>query len=1202
MRLNILQLSDIHLCGNNSPNAESVLLGNDFPKGAPDVILSTGDIFDYTAFSEEASKKGNNNIADNITKAIQFFDELLSGINEYYQTSLSRNDVLFVPGNHEIKRSGSDLNQHLEYYNRFLTLFYSDIPSWYNNNGTFIRQYPEKKVIIVGFRSPNCNNTEVNGEKYDDYGLIEAKQLFEVKRRLKSIPNREEYSIVAALHHQFLLIEERDKSKAETNYLRNNEEFTKFLLDEGFSIVLHGHKHINSNRRLNIQNDLTKPEKIITVLGCGSISERDEQNSFNYITVYPAGYSFELEYTSYSRKNAGYYLDRDTIKLPVINKKRYVFVTESAIKENPDLCDKYTELLSYDTITPKETIFRLLDGTLFSLSEVSAQMQQNPDLLYFVLAAAHYRSVQSGINYETIKDRIKLFISNKQREYFSSPIIEQICNIDSIVRLHQVYQEVNKGLNYSQKKVVVFCAITVLLTDFYSIIKTKSEDFFTHVVSKKIDFTYSGTNLSQELRGNTVEFSIDDERRSLEISVVCNTAAAVKVCSLIIKEYEMILHNFERDFSDLGFRVYYVLPKLQHHGRNTTEIDSRQFTAYIPKLLPLLAGRNIYSEPEAFAREVIQNSIDAINVRKRHDPSFSEKPIIRITINQDPDAKLAFFEIEDNGSGMTKYILERYLTTLGLSYYSGTDFSALGIDYNPISQFGIGFLSCFMIGKHIEVRTRHYTSEIGYFLDIPNYDGCFFIQEDKTRSSVGTTIRIWENPDQKNDSVASFDKEKIVKYISQRIENIDIDIFLNGEKLIESNSLFNRIRKTTSIYSVFHFVGIRKNERGTWVAIDGQCDYEKKSLGVLFYKADHEIYTKDPSRELLNNGIVVPSTGNDTTLSKLDDQHYFSVVANLPPDALNLDVSRDQLKNYCNIDWESIRDVLKNTKRLRCSSQPPIFLLNKIYSQETDHLYHLSFSFNQTSAEINISVNSRFRDCSDSIINFCCYITNGAIRQGSSAKTLEGILPGRSSFSAQVINNLVHLISCIPDKGAFFFSKKSAESKKYDSAVLDVLHIQDPNSFVSKTVAVANEIAKIYQDTRVNLGGFKDSINALINLYKNYYRNIREVMRTSITNMFKDKRYTAMDKTEASSAKEINKIMGNSSTRNTMLMRLFYSYFKRAITGLHANNHVTYVETAAISISAIYFLFELCAITIPLEDLKKGISLKIDRRELEINT
>ena len=56
MSLNILQLSDIHICGENAPSASTLLLAKRFPKGAPDIILVTGDLFDHSAFDPEKPK------------------------------------------------------------------------------------------------------------------------------------------------------------------------------------------------------------------------------------------------------------------------------------------------------------------------------------------------------------------------------------------------------------------------------------------------------------------------------------------------------------------------------------------------------------------------------------------------------------------------------------------------------------------------------------------------------------------------------------------------------------------------------------------------------------------------------------------------------------------------------------------------------------------------------------------------------------------------------------------------------------------------------------------------------------------------------------------------------------------------------------------------------------------------------------------
>lgn len=765
MGLNILQLSDIHLCGNNSASAESILLGESFPNGAPDTIVVTGDIFDYSAFSTESIPDNTiEKINKNVKKAISFFDDLIRGINELYQSSLNRESVLFIPGNHEITREGNDLNEHFKNYKYFLDAFYDNlIPKWYLDDYTFIRKFSKQKVVIVGFRSPHCKDGKKDGE-YDDYGLIDAKQLLGIKKELQKIKNINEYTLIAALHHQFILMEERNKSYVEKNYLRNNEEFIRFLSEENFRVVLHGHKHVNSNRRINIEQNIAKPEKMISVLGCGSLSETDEINRFNYVTVFPYGYKFEIEYSTYMRQNAGYMREGDTIKLPVYIPKSENLTIEKIVSEAPDLSEMYKDLCSYDTVTPQEEIYRLVDSTLLSLPSISDKIKSIPDSVYFILAVIHYRYIIREKESLNLKNKLRNFISDKEEQYFpQSDCFRNICVITKIDDFFNAYQQSLKNLDDRQNKIIVLSSIMWLLTEFYIIIKYKSEEFYDSNVRKKIDFSYSGNNLPNELRGNTVEFSVDDERRSLEICVTCDTAEAVKICSLIIKEFEIILHNFERDFSNNGFRVYYVLPKLRYNERHKNEIESRQFTAYIPKLLPLLAGWNIYSEPEVFAREVIQNSIDAIKVRKEHDPTFDEDGRINIIIGFDKRSELLYFSIEDNGSGMTKYILERYLTTLGLSFYRGADYDALNIRYSPISQFGIGFLSCFMLGKHIEVRTRHHATSESYFLDIPNYDGCFFIEEDKTRTEIGTSIKIWENPEQKGTKY-SFDCENNIIY------------------------------------------------------------------------------------------------------------------------------------------------------------------------------------------------------------------------------------------------------------------------------------------------------------------------------------------------------------------------------------------------------------------------------------------------------
>lgn len=1202
MGLNILQLSDIHLCGKNSPKAESLLLGNTFLKGAPDVILVTGDIFDHTAFSNERTSGHEEENVD-IYKAIAFFDDLIDGINSYYEARIDRKSILFVPGNHEILREGNGFADHFENYRRFLTAFYNNkIPNWYLSDYTFVRTFSEQKVIIVGYCSPHYEDGPYSEETYDDYGMIDSKQLFNIRNELRKIEGREEYSLIAALHHQFTLNEERDKKYVDKSYLRNNEEFIRFLSDENFNIVLHGHKHVSSNKRINIELDISKPERIITVLGCGSLSDSDDCNWYNYITVFPKGYQFEIEYSSYVRKNAGYILEREPIKLPIVGKVIDSLLVKNLINDDPDLSKAYGELCSYDTATPRDEVFRLIDSTILSLPNINKEINEFRDSLYFLLATVHYRYVFKEKKQEFLKEKIRWFISGMKKKYFHGlSCYDEICEVSEVNQLFEVYRKITDKLNTKQKKIIVLAAMTALVTDFYITIKYKSEEFYDKVVSKKIDFAYSGSNLTNELRGNTVEFEVDDEKRSLEIGVTCDTAEAIKICSLIVKEFEIILHDFERDFSDYGFRIYYVLPKLRHNDKRTNEIDSRQFTAYIPKLLPLLAGWNIYSEPEVFAREVIQNSIDAINVRRERDVSCHEDGAINISIGRDERVGLFYFNIADNGSGMTKYILERYLTTLGLSYYNASDFRALGINYSPISQFGIGFLSCFMLGKHIEVKTKHYSSDFGYFLDIPNYDGCFFIEEDRSMSSVGTSIRIWENPDQK-DTVYSFDPERIVSYIHKYIRNVSVDIVINGEIAIPKYFYEQQIKESTSLFSVRHFVPIIKDTAtGIWTASSGYEMNQTTSFGFTFYKKDREIYSKSVVQVLLNNGILVPHIPSDVPhLSELG-ANYFCVTANLPPETVNLDVSRDNLKNFVdNINWTSVKESFSHLRLAKGNSNAPYYLLQKMYSSKEYRDYQLVFDFDEDSSELVICYKKRkFDGNARGILKFLHFINRDCFKDFEDFPfRIDEFKKDCGEHTTQILLDLFVVVNCCIHNFPEQHYNVDAHSKEYDSSILNAL-FSGNSSFLNNNISIAREMNQAILKYKEDGENYKNIVKSIFYARKKYYKDAMDSIRSDITNMFKDQRYSTVNHGNAASSESIKKIMCNSDEIHVKLVSLFKSYLRRAYTVSTTNSRISNVDVAAITCSAVYSLIAIASVVCSLDMLKTGIRLHITRKMIE---
>lgn len=135
------------------------------------------------------------------------------------------------------------------------------------------------------------------------------------------------------------------------------------------------------------------------------------------------------------------------------------------------------------------------------------------------------------------------------------------------------------------------------------------------------------------------------------------------------------------------------------------------------KILELLTGENLYDNRDVFVRELLQNAIDATLLRGEMDPDFiPEKSRIDFWEWNDKDGNI-WFRIDDEGTGMTMGMLQRYFLKVGNSYYSSKEIERdlrnhhQTEKYYGISRFGIGFLSCFLNGDYAEVSTLYFDSD-----------------------------------------------------------------------------------------------------------------------------------------------------------------------------------------------------------------------------------------------------------------------------------------------------------------------------------------------------------------------------------------------------------------------------------------------------------------------------------------------------------
>jgi hypothetical protein len=288
---------------------------------------------------------------------------------------------------------------------------------------------------------------------------------------------------------------------------------------------------------------------------------------------------------------------------------------------------------------------------------------------------------------------------------------------------------------------------------------------------------------------------------------------------------------------------------------------------------------------------------------------------IELEIKEDDKSGLKYFKITDQGTGMNRYVLERYLTTIGRSFYTSSDFKKLGIAYSPISKFGIGFLSCFMLGKQVKVYTTYHDDLNKTFnLDIPNYDGCFFIETKNEEKAIpGSSITVWEKSEPK-EKKEQFDIEKIKTYINKMICNIPFDITLNEEEFIPKFYYYNRLINETKKNKILFFIPLLSDpvvsdqDTNNDILIDKEITGHSEH-GIYFFKTDRSLDNVQDSI-VMNNGILVNQSKLEAEAHKIHP--YLDVAFNFPSHTLELEVSRDKLKSLHNFDTSNFRNVLRS--------------------------------------------------------------------------------------------------------------------------------------------------------------------------------------------------------------------------------------------------------------------------------------------------
>lgn len=133
---------------------------------------------------------------------------------------------------------------------------------------------------------------------------------------------------------------------------------------------------------------------------------------------------------------------------------------------------------------------------------------------------------------------------------------------------------------------------------------------------------------------------------------------------------------------------------------------------------------------DSFIREIVSNSIDALDERVNKDPDFKQfQSEIRVYVDRNKEIntnnEVTTLSIVDNGIGMTKDEAVKNLATL---------FQSSKVQGGSIGMFGIGFYSSLKVADHIEVSTRS---------AIKPQDGCK-IDFDRRELKENCSAKVWD--------------------------------------------------------------------------------------------------------------------------------------------------------------------------------------------------------------------------------------------------------------------------------------------------------------------------------------------------------------------------------------------------------------------------------------------------------------------------
>jgi molecular chaperone HtpG len=332
----------------------------------------------------------------------------------------------------------------------------------------------------------------------------------------------------------------------------------------------------------------------------------------------------------------------------------------------------------------------------------------------------------------------------------------------------------------------------------------------------------------------------------------------------------------------------------------------------------------LYSDHEIFLRELISNAVDATQKLKALASAGEYKgDVSGLKISVDVDKKKKTITVSDQGIGMTKEELDKYLNQIAFS--SANEFLDKYKDQlnNIIGHFGLGFYSAFMVSDKVEVITKSYregAQPVKWTCDgSPEYT-----IEETSKDTIGTDVILHIDKDSKE----FLEESRIEELLKKYCKFLPVEIAFGKEqewkdgKYVETDKdkIINNTRPAWTIkpselkeedYTKFYKELYPMGDEPLF-HIHLNVDYPFKLTGILYFpKIKNNIEIQKNKIQLYSNQVFVTDSVEGIVPEFLTLLHGVLDSPDIP-----LNVSRSYLQSDSNVKKISAHITKKVADRL----------------------------------------------------------------------------------------------------------------------------------------------------------------------------------------------------------------------------------------------------------------------------------------------